>query len=186
MSDLNQDPYAGASSDEEREAIYQNLLAQHEQAVAQYEKAEYERRKIIYSDYMADWKYQRDIQRNLDQRGHKSLLTIAAGSFGISFAFISQIVKLDIAKNIPILVTSWAFFALTIVLSILELKVGALIQDKILDNIEKNLERGYKNEPHLYPNRILLMWPSRILSWISVGTFITGVSCLIFFVHQNM
>ena len=174
-----QDPYAMAASDEEREAIYQELLTQ-------YEQSEYERRKAIYSDLIADWRHQSAIQQDIDQRTHKNILTIAAGAFGISFAFISQIVDLEAAVNIPVLRLSWFFFAVTITLAILELKIGSLIQDKILNLIEKNMERGYKGESYLEPHRKLVMWPGRILSWASVGTFLAGVVCLLFFVFQNI
>ena len=179
MSDtMSQDPYAVAASYEEKEAIYQQLLSKHEQS-------EYERRKVIYSDLIADWKHHRNIQQDIDRKCHKSLLVIAAGSFGVSFAFISQIVDLR-AENMPLLVASWVFFALTIVLAILELKIGSTIQDMLLNNVEKNLERGYRGEPYLQPKRWLIMWPSRIISWLSVVTFIIGVSWLIYFVHQSV
>ena len=179
MSDQIQDPYAGANSDEEREAIYQQLLAQHEQS-------EFERRKTIYSDLMDAWKLQLNIQQELDQRSHKYLFTLAAGSFGVSFAFISQIVSLESAVKMPLLVLSWAFFAATIVLAILELKVGSAIQDILLNNVEKNLERGYKGEPYLEPKRWLTMWPGRLFSWISVLSFIAAVVCLLYFVLLNV
>ena len=179
MSDLTQDPYAGATSDEERQAIYQKLLAQ-------YEESEYERRKTIYTDLMENWQHHRAIQQDFDQRSQKFLLTLAAGSFGVSFAFISQIVKLESAVNLPILVLSWAFFALTIVLAILELKIGSVIQDKLLDDVEKNIERGYKGEPYINSKKWFVFWPGRILSWASYFTFIAGVVCLLYFVHQNI
>ena len=179
MAEVVQDPYADAETQEEREAIYQKLLTQ-------YEQAELERRKIIYSDLVTDWKHHRAIQQDIDERSHKSLLTIAAGSFGVSFAFISQIVKLESAVSIPVLILSWAFFALTIVLAILELKVGSVIQDKLLDNVENNIKRGYEGKPYLEPKKWLVMWPGRMLSWASVITFVAGVVCLLFFVLQNI
>ena len=83
VANLNRDPYADLETDEERQAVYEKLLEQ-------YEQDEFERRKTVYTDLIDDWKLQRSIQQDLDQRSHKSLLTIAAGSFGVSFAFISQ------------------------------------------------------------------------------------------------
>ena len=179
MDDFIQNPYEGANSDEEREVIYQNLLVQ-------YEKADYERRKNIYSNLMVDWEREREYKEGIDQRRHKLVSTIAAGSFGVSFAFISQLVDLNTATNKVFLILSWVFFAITIVLAILELKIGSVIQDKLLDIIEKNMERGYKGEPYLEPNRRLIMWPGRILSWTSVFTFISGLICTVYFVLQNI
>ena len=179
MSDFDQDPYAGATSDEEREAVYQGLLRR-------YEESEYERRKTIYSDFMVDWERERAILQDTDQRTHKLISTFAAGAFGVSFAFISQIVELSMAINIPVLILSWSLFAISIIFSILELKIDSLIQDKLLNFIEKNMERGYRGEPYLEPPRKLITWPGRIFSWVSVGTFITGLVCLLFFVLQNI
>ena len=52
MADILPNPYEGANTDEERDAIYQNLLIKHEQE-------EYERKKSIYSDLIADWERER-------------------------------------------------------------------------------------------------------------------------------
>ena len=179
MADMNYDPYAGADTEEERQAIYQKLLIQ-------YEQSEYERRKAVYTDLMSSWKYQRDHQKDIDQRTHKSLLALASGSFGVSFAFISQVVKLDSATNIPALILSWGLFAFTIILAVLELKIGSIIQGKLLDNTEKNIERGYEGKPYIEPNRRHIMWPGRIMGWVSFIAFTVGVACLIYFVLQNV
>ena len=174
-----QNPYADANSDEERQAIYQDLLNK-------YEQSEYERRKNIYSDMMANWAREREIQQDFDQRSHTIISTFAAGSFGVSFAFISQIVDLKSAMILPVLILSWAFFAITIVLSILELKISSVIQDILLNNIEKNIERGYEGKPYLQPKRWLIILPGRLFSWISIFTFISGLVCLIFFLLMNI
>ena len=179
MSDLIQDPYAGVSSEEEREAIYQELLAQHEQK-------EYERRKEIYSSLIDDWRQHRAYQQDLDHRSHRLISTFSAGSFGVSFAFISQLVELSTATGIHFLIASWALFAVTIIIAILELKIGSVIQDKLLDNVEKNIERGYEGKPYLEPNKRLIMWPGRFLGWLSVLTFIAGLICVVYFVLQNL
>ena len=175
---INEDPYAGIETEEERQAVYKNLLEQ-------YEQTEFERRKTIYSDLMDSWNHQRSIQLDLEQRLHKYLFMLAGGSFGVSFAFINQIVRLESASNMFILVLAWLFFAFTMILAVLELKIGSVMQDALLNNIEKNLERGYKCEPYKEINRRLTMWPGRILSWLSVIIFIAGVSCLLYFVHLN-
>ena len=175
------DPYQGAKTQEEREAIYQNLLVQYEEATQ-----DYNRKKTVYSDLIPGWKYQRDNQIDLDQRIHKALLTVASGSFGVSFAFISQIVKLEHAFNIWLLITSWALFAFTIILEIMELKIGSIIQDYLLNTIEKNIERGYEGKPYKEPNKKTVSLPGKIMGWVSFISFTTGVICLIFFVLINI
>ncbi|MDR2701259.1 MAG: hypothetical protein LBB72_02370 [Spirochaetaceae bacterium] len=181
MSDLTQNPYAGAKTKKERQAIYQGLLLRHENDVE-----EYERKRTIYDGFISIWDKQRKIQLEADNRFHKNILTIAAGSFGVSFAFINQIVPLKSAVHPAVLVLSWLFFGLSIVFAVLEPRVGSVIQDKLLDDIEENIELGYEGRPYKETRRWLLMLPTRILNWLSFILFAMGVVCLIFFVYLNM
>jgi hypothetical protein len=180
MADMLENPYAGVESETDQQAVYQKLQEQHKNDLAVWE-----RRKTIYNDQMEIWRYQRDIQRSLDERFHKNTLTIAAGSFGVSFAFISQIVQLEQAINTPILIMAWALFGLSIILSILNLKIGSAVQDVLLDTIEQNIERGYAGKPTKEAKRWLIMWPDRIISWLSFAAFVSGVICLLYFVLIN-
>ncbi len=174
MSDLIQDPYAGAATDEEREAIYQGLVH------------EYERKKKVYDDFSSVWDMQHNVQLDIEDRFHKNILTLAAGSFGVSFAFINQIVPLQEALQTNILVVAWLFFGLSIIAAILESRIGSLIQDKLLDNIEKNIEIGYEGRSYKKANRLLVMLPTRIMNWIAFAFFVLGVLCLLYFVYINM
>ena len=180
MSDLVQDPYAGAETDEEREAVYQSLLAQHETEVQ-----EYDRKKKVYDGFSVIWDMQHKIQLETEERFHKNILTLAAGSFGVSFAFINQIVPIRGAFQIDILVIAWLFLGLSLIFAILEPRIGSLIQDKLLNNIEKNIEMGYKGKPYKESNRLLVMLPTRILNWIAFAFFSLGVLCLLYFVYIN-
>ena len=174
MSDLFQDPYAGAETDEERDAIYQGLLAQ------------YERKKKVYDDFSTVWDMQRNIQIEIEGRFHKNILTLAAGSFGVSFAFINQIVPLAGASQASFLIIAWLFLGLSIIFAILESRIGSLIQDKLLDDIEKNIEIGYEGKSYKAANRWLVMLPTRIMNWIAFVFFGMGVLCLLYFVYINM
>ena len=49
----------------------------------------------------------------------KQLLFFASGALGLSFAFIKDIVKLDVATHKCILITSWILFGAVIILSII-------------------------------------------------------------------
>ena len=182
MSDnITQDPYEGTETEEEREAIYQNLLAQHEIATR-----EYEHKKKVYNDFSAIWDMQRDVQLETEERFHKSILTLAAGSFGVSFAFINQIVPLQEAFQLNTLVIAWLFFGLSIIFTILESRIGSLVQDKLLNDIEENIEKGYEGKPYKKTNKWLVMLPTRILNWAAFILFTMGVLCLLYFVYINM
>ena len=181
MPDFIQDPYIGAETDEEREAIYQGLLTQHE-IVAR----EYERKKKVYDDFSPIWDKQRNIQLEVEERFHKNILTLAAGSFGVSFAFINQVVPLKDAIQTNILVIAWFFLGLSIIFAVLESRISSLIQDRLLGDIEKNIEIGYEGKPYKKINKWLVMLPTRILNWTAFVLFTTGVLCLLYFVHLNM
>jgi len=181
MPDLNRDPYIGAETYEERKAIYEGIITQYEK-----ELREHERKRKVYDDFSSAWDTQREIQLEADARFHKYILAIASGSFGVSFAFINQIVPLSNAVHTAVLVLSWLFFGLSIICAVLEPRIGSVIQDKLLDNIEKNIELGYEGRPYKETNKRLLMFPTRALSWLSFILFVMGVLCLLCFVYLNM
>jgi len=180
MTYLDQDPYAGTETAEEKQAIYEGLLTQHEKDIR-----EYEYKRKVYDDFSAEWDAQRQIQLETDARFHKNILAIAAGSFGVSFAFINQIVPLAGAAHIAVLVLSWLFFGLSIVCAVLEPRINSVIQDKLLDDIEKNINLGYEGKPYKQSNKRLLMFPTRALNWLSFILFAGGVLCLLCFVYIN-
>ena len=181
MSDLVQDPYIGAETEEEQEAIYHRLKIQHEIATL-----EYEHKKKIYDEFSTVWDKQHNIQLDAEKRFHKNILTLAAGSFGVSFAFINQVVPLKEAFQTNILVNAWIFLGLSIIFAILECRISSLIQDKLLSDIEKNIEIGYKGKPYKETNKWLIMLPTRMLNWTAFVLFILGVLCLLYFVHLNI
>ena len=49
----------------------------------------------------------------------KQLLYLASGALGLSFAFIKDIVTLNLAKHKWLLVTSWSLFGIVILLSVI-------------------------------------------------------------------
>jgi len=181
MSDIIQDPYAGAQTDEERQAIYQNLMTRHEQITR-----EYEHKKKVYEDFSHIWDLQRNIQLEADARFHKNILAITSGSFGVSFAFINQIIPLNEAFQTNFLFTAWIFFGISIVLSVLEPWIISMLQGLILNNIEKNIERGYDGKPYKEINKRLTILPMRIINFMAFLLFVSGVSCLLYFVCLNI
>jgi hypothetical protein len=180
-----EDPYAGLETEEERQALYRCLQAKYEADLTEWKQKEAKRRKGVYDSHMTIWHHQREIQMALDKRSQRNVFSLAAGSFGVSFVFINQIVKLDTAANIPVLITAWGLFALAIIMAVLELKVGSVIQDFLLDTVEANIEKGYEGKPYRENNRLAVMLPTRILGWASIASFIAGVVCLLYFVLIN-
>ena len=179
------DPYAGIETYEEQMAVYQKLQAQYQSDMEDYRQDEIERRKVIYDDQMKAWHYQRDAQRENDGLLHKYILTVAAGSFGVSFAFINQIVSLNTAVMMPVLATAWVLFAFSIVVALIGFKISSAVQDTLLDVVEENIQRGYEGKEPIAPKRRVVMFSTRIADWCALILFVMGVVCLLYFVLQN-
>jgi hypothetical protein len=63
----------------------------------------------IYDDFSEIWDMQHNIQIGIEERFHKNILMLAAGSFGVSFAFINQVIPLKEALQANVLFFSWFF-----------------------------------------------------------------------------
>jgi hypothetical protein len=89
------------------------------------------------------------------------------------------------AVSMQILVIAWALFAGAIVTAVLDLKMGSVIQDFLLNIIEENIKRGYEGKPYKEPKKWFVNWVTRIFGWVSLISFILGVICLLNFVLIN-
>ena len=149
------------------------------------EELEHRRKRRIYDDFMTAWDEQRKIQIDVEKRYNKGIFTLAAGSFGISFAFINQIVSLDNANHSILLVMAWLLMGITLIINIIDGFITYFIQDKLLDNIEANIERGYEGRSYkdLGNYGVLSAW---IVKCLSLATFSAGVLLLLYFVYCNI
>jgi hypothetical protein len=94
----------------------ENVLPSHNYS---HQKELYERQRKIYDDQMRLWEMFNKISSEMDARFDRTLFTIAAGSFGLSFAFIEKIVPMATASMPCLLVLSWACFALCLIVIVL-------------------------------------------------------------------
>jgi hypothetical protein len=69
----------------------------------------------------------------------KALFIVAAGSFGISFAFIDKIVPVAKAANPVLIVVSWACFAVCLIITVLGHLFSANAYRKQRDNTTKEM-----------------------------------------------
>jgi hypothetical protein len=168
------DPYAGTTTDEERRAVYQELL-----------KADYERKEKIRTTFMAEWDRHRSVQLRENKAFYKHTALFAAGSFGVSFAYINNIVPFIGALHKPVLVTGWAFFAMVLILDGAIHLVSASIHGAYCLTINKNIQRGIDGEPLLPIKRWYSVWVMKALYVSTFFAFIGGMICLIGFVILN-
>jgi hypothetical protein len=160
------DPYAGLKTEEEKQAKYAELLANYEQELAEYQQKEYERKRKIYDGHMAVWNDQHKVFRSDEKIFHKNVAAFSAGSFGVSFAFINQIVPLAEAVRTDILVLSWIFFGLALILDLFDHLFGMVVHARMLSDINKDIRAEYDGKPtpkrrYRYSGRL-----ARLITWL--------------------
>lgn len=64
-------------------------------------------------------------QADEDDKIAKWLMTFAAGSFGLSFAFIDKIVPIEYAHHIPLLIAAWSCFISVLVLGLIAFLISS-------------------------------------------------------------
>lgn len=172
------DPYNGLETEEEKAYKYQQLLEAYQKETDAYKRQ-------VYEDGQKKWEAYRKVQLEQDGAFDRNIITIAAGSFGVSFAFISSIVKLENAVFFPVLCTAWALFAACIVISLLGFMVSSLIHGKYCDEARENVKRGYAGEPYIEKRHWYSGWVTRLCNWLAFFSFTGGAACLITFVLLN-
>ena len=114
----------------------------------------------------------------------KYVLTLAGGTFGLSFLFIKQIVPQPIHNTLPVLIAAWSCFGTSILITLLSFlfsQAACLKQIEIMEKswFSKDTNEG-KKSPNMY-NKITLG-----LNWISMVLFVAGVVLLIIFATRNL
>ena len=149
----------------------------------EYQKEVYEWQRKVYEDNMRLWESFDQTSTNMDARFDKALFTIAAGSFGISFAFIDKFVKIAEAIYPKILVASWACFALCLVIMAIGHLMSAKAYGKLRDDVAKNMALLYEGKPVENKQFGDSVSPCNYIALIS---FIGGMVCLLLFVLLNL
>jgi hypothetical protein len=175
----SEDIYADVDTDEERQEIYQNLLKQ-------YDKDVYDRRKSIRESYTRDLEHYRGVQLHEDKQFYKYTAMFAAGSFGVSFAFINNVVPFGEAVHKYVLITAWACLAAALVINIAIHRISAVIHGKYYDAVCGNIQRAYDGKPALEYKRWYTGWVMELLYWLDFASFLGGMACLIAFVVLNV
>jgi hypothetical protein len=178
-------PYDGLDTEEKRQAKYKELQAAYAQQVAEYKITLKDYKKEAANRLDADYKSARAVQLEQDASFDRSLIALSGGAFGISFAFINQIVPLATASNHAILFTAWILFAVCLVLALIGFRISSAIHwaqavesRKAIDELDHN--KIPTEHKHWYGT-----WLTKLQNWLSLVSFIGGVGCLITFVTLN-
>jgi ABC-type siderophore export system fused ATPase/permease subunit len=149
----------------------------------EYQTKIYERQRKIYDNQMLLWDAFNRTSSEMDARFDKALFAVAAGSFGLSFAFIDKIVSLASATYLSLLVTSWACFAVCLIVMVLGHLLSAKAYWKQRDNVARDMARQFEGKPT--ENKIARDSVSPC-NYIALSTYIGGIICLLLFVALNL
>ena len=113
----------------------------------------------------------------------KAVLTLSSGALGISLAFIKDIVPIDKAQCVTLLIVSWGFFASAIISTVVSFFASQLAINRQL----LYAEEYYLKEKKEYQRKRNV--PARItdfLNYLSGGLFVVAVILTITFVSSNL
>jgi len=136
--------------------------------------------------YQAYCEERRHLQDALLDQSHsfdKYLLTMAAGTFGLSFLFIQHIVPEPKADTMRFLMAAWGAFAGSILITLISFLLSqkaCLRQIEILGRWLGRRSEELHEPVNVYTK--ITQW----FNWLSMAVFVSGVALLITFGAKNM
>ena len=149
----------------------------------QYQKQVYENERQIYEDNMRLWESFYQTCAAMDARFDKALFAIAAGSFGISFAFIDKFVDISQAVYPTLLIASWACFAGCLIVMVIGHLLSAESYRRLRDEVARNMLLQYDDKA--VENKTLRDFVSPC-NYIALLSYVGGIICLLLFVLLNL
>jgi hypothetical protein len=139
-----------------------------------------ERRRQLFDEYRKQaWDDIRSGTDNFD----KNLLTVSSSALALSLAFIKDFTPLPTAVSLPVLYTSWACFAGTIVTTIFSFRLS-------IAAVNKHLEYAYKyyeeNDDKILGKKSAAERALSVFTWIAATFFLVGVFSTVFFCVNNV
>ncbi|MDR0656338.1 MAG: hypothetical protein LBG22_08500 [Treponema sp.] len=121
-----------------------------------------------------------------DDKIDKWMMTLASGSFGLSFAFINQIVPIKEASHISFLIAAWSCFLAVLILEIISFTVSSFCHSIMAKEEADALRLRYQGIETEYKNRSIFSGANALLGYASILLFIGGSICLILFIAKNL
>jgi hypothetical protein len=121
-----------------------------------------------------------------DDKIDKWLMTLASGSFGLSFAFINQIVPMAEATHAALLIAAWSCFLAVLILEIIAFMMSSFCHSLLAQQENKILELKYQGIEPEYKKRSIFFSANALLGYVSILLFIGGSLCLVLFIAKNL
>jgi len=150
-----------------------------------YEMEVYKRNFTIYEEGRKNWEIIENIKTDQEKHFDKTAMTIAAGSFGVSFAFIDTIVPLEKAIYKPVLLAAWVLFGICMCVILLGYRISSVVYRSLSEEEKQNVKKSYENKPIEYKRRRVYFNGSEICNYLALIMNWGGIICLILFVFLN-
>lgn len=135
---------------------------------------------IKYKFYIDERKALVDASRAQSKNFDKYILTLAAGTFGLSLLFIKQIVPNPQADTLPLLFGAWGAFCVSIILTLISFLISMEAQARQIQILESSFYGASHNQTNIYAR-----W-TKGLNWVSAAFFMVGVILLVIFSVLNL
>jgi hypothetical protein len=127
-----------------------------------------------------------ETQQKTDGLADKWLITLSAGSFGLSFAFIDSLVPLQSATHKPLLIAAWSCFALVLVLELVGFAVSSLRFTLMVAEADRGLALKYEGKEPEYKRRSIYFDPNSVIMYAVLLILSGGFICLLTFIARNI
>jgi hypothetical protein len=114
------------------------------------------------------------------------MMSLASGSFGLSFAFINEIVPVSGAGHIALLIAAWSCFLGVLVLGLIGFTASSFAHSVLAKEEAEMLALKYRGAKAEYKNRGIFFSANAVLGYASILSFIAGSVCLIMFIAKNL
>jgi hypothetical protein len=121
-----------------------------------------------------------------DDKIDKWMMTLASGSFGLSFAFINQIVPMAKASHTTFLIAAWSCFLAVLILELIAFTVSSFCHSLMAKKIGENLRLKYQGIEPEDKDMSVFFSANALLGYASIMLFIGGSTCLILFIAKNL
>lgn len=149
----------------------------------EYQKEVHEYKRRIYEDNMRLWESFNHTCTDMDARFDRALFTIAAGSFGLSFAFTDKFVTIARAAHPALLIASWGCFAGCLIVMVIGHLLSAESYRKQRDRVARDMLLQFDGKaPENKPYKDAVS-PCNYIALIS---YTGGIICLLLFVLLNL
>lgn len=109
----------------------------------------------------------------------KNIVYITAGTLVLSLTFIEKIVNIKESNSLWVLVVSWSFLVITLVVNLLSHYLSSLFHDKSAEELDND-------NPYLIDNIDSRNRIMRRFNLSSIVTLFIGISCLVIFSSINI